>query len=121
MEQYNPQNPNPQGAPYQQPNYQQPPYQQPYQPAPPAPAFDPTTQVMSIGSYIGMFILSSIPLVNVICWIVWLCSPSTNKNKKNFIWATIILSLITSVVATVCYLAFGTALLGALSSAGTYM
>ena len=40
MDQYNQQNPNRQG------NYQQP-YQPPYQPAPPA--YDPTTQVMSIG------------------------------------------------------------------------
>ena len=36
MDQYNQQNPNPQGN-----------YQQPYQPAPPA--YDPTTQVMSLG------------------------------------------------------------------------
>ena len=48
MDQYNQQNPNPQG------NYQQP-YQPPYQPAPSA--YDPTTQVMSIGQYVGMFIL----------------------------------------------------------------
>lgn len=73
MDQYNQQNPNRQG------NYQQP-YQPPYQPAPPA--YDPTTQVMSIGQYVGMFILSALPVVNLICWIVWLCSPNTNKNKK---------------------------------------
>lgn len=75
------QNPNPNQPPYQ-PQYQQPIYQQPY---------DPTTEVMSIGSYILMFILSAIPVVNIICWIVWLVSPNTNKNKKNFIWAQIIM------------------------------
>lgn len=68
------------------PQYNQPPY--------PQPAYDPTTQVMSIGQYIGMFILSAIPVVNVICWIVWLCSSNTNKNKKNYIWASIILWVI---------------------------
>lgn len=76
---------------YQQPQYQQPPqqtYQAPYQPMP---QYDPTTEVMSIGSYIGMIILSSIPVVNIICWIVWLVSPNTNKNKKNFILAEIIM------------------------------
>ena len=89
MEDYNNQyyqpNQNPNQPPYQQPyqpQYQQPIYQQPY---------DPTTEVMSIGSYILMFVLSAIPVVNIICWIVWLVSPNTNKNKKNFIWAQIIM------------------------------
>lgn len=78
--------------PYQQtyqPQYQQPVYQQPY---------DPTKEIMSIGSYIGMFLLSAFPLINIICWIVWLCSPNTNKNKKNFIWASIILWAISMVL-----------------------
>ena len=111
MDQYNQQNPNPQS------NYQQPygqPYQLPYQPAPPA--YDPTTQVMSIGQYVGMFILSALPVVNLICWIVWLCSPNTNKNKKNFIWANIIMWVIAVVIMTVFYTAMGTAALGVLSS-----
>ena len=59
-----------------QPQYQQPVYQQPI--------YDPTREVMSVGSYVLMFILLSIPVVNVICWIVWLVSPDTNKNKKNY-------------------------------------
>ena len=75
-----------------QPQYQQPIYQQPY---------DPTTEVMSIGSYILMFILSAIPVVNIICWIVWLVSPNTNKNKKNFIWAQIIMVAISYVAVIV--------------------
>lgn len=78
------QNPNPNQPPYQ-PQYQQPIYHQPY---------DPTTEVMSIGAYILMFVLSAIPVVNIICWIVWLVSPNTNKNKKNFIWAQIIMVVI---------------------------
>lgn len=85
------QNPNPNQPPYQ-PQYQQPIYQQPY---------DPTTEVMSIGSYILMFILSAIPVVNIICWIVWLVSPNTNKNKKNFIWAQIIMVAIAYVLVIV--------------------
>lgn len=85
------QNPNPNQPPYQ-PQYQQPIYQQPY---------DPTTEVMSIGSYILMFILSAIPVVNIICWIVWLVSPNTNKNKKNFIWAQIIIVAVAYVAVIV--------------------
>lgn len=99
MEDYNNQyyqpNQNPNQPPYQQPyqpQYQQPIYQQPY---------DPTTEVMSIGSYILMFILSAIPVVNIICWIVWLVSPNTNKNKKNFIWAQIIMVAISYVAVIV--------------------
>lgn len=76
--------------------YQQPPYQPPYQPMP---VYDDTREVMSIGSYIGMFILSAIPIVNIICWIVWLVSPNTNKNKKNFILAQIIIIAVSYAVA----------------------
>lgn len=85
------QNLNPNQPPYQ-PQYQQPIYQQPY---------DPTTEVMSIGSYILMFILSAIPVINIICWIVWLVSPNTNKNKKNFIWAQIIMVAVAYVAVIV--------------------
>ena len=80
-----PQQPQPQYQP-PQPQYQQ--YQQPvYQ----QPVYDPTKEVMSVGSYVLMFILLSIPVVNVICWIVWLVSPDTNKNKKNYVIANIII------------------------------
>ncbi|MBR0413854.1 MAG: hypothetical protein IJI67_02135 [Clostridia bacterium] len=78
-------------------NYQAPPVQQ-AQPGYSQPAVDPTTEVLSVGSYIGMFILSAIPIVNIICWIVWLVSPNTNKNKKNYCIATIILWVITMIV-----------------------
>lgn len=71
---------------------------------------------MSIGQYVGMFILSALPVVNLICWIVWLCSPNTNKNKKNFIWANIIMWVISVVVLSLFYAFVGTAALGALSS-----
>ena len=73
------------------------------------PAYDPTTQVMSIGQYVGMFILSALPVVNLICWIVWLCSPNTNKNKKNFIWANIIMWVISVVAMSLFYAFVGTA------------
>lgn len=71
---------------------------------------------MSIGQYVGMFILSALPVVNWICWIVWLCSPNTNKNKKNFIWANIIMWVISVVVLVLFYSVVGTAAFSALSS-----
>lgn len=85
--------------------YQQPSYQAPYQPMP---VYDDTREVMSIGSYIAMFILSAIPIVNIICWIVWLVSPNTNKNKKNFILAQIIIIAVSYAVAILaCVVAAG--------------
>ena len=76
----------------------QPPYQQNYQPPVYNSSYDPTKEVMSVGSYILMFILSGIPIVNVVCWVTWLVSPNTNKNKKNFIKAQIVMWIIGAVI-----------------------
>lgn len=86
--------PNSQNQQYQQ--YNQPPYQPPYYPQ-----YDSTTEVMSVGQYIGMFILSAIPIVNIICWIVWLCSTNTKKNKKNYIIANIVIWAIMIVISVI--------------------
>lgn len=86
--------PNSQNQQYQQ--YNQPPYQPPYYTQ-----YDSTTEVMSVGQYIGMFILSAIPIVNIICWIVWLCSTNTNKNKKNYIIANIVIWAIMIVISVI--------------------
>lgn len=95
------QNPNPyeqnQGQYGQNPN----PYGQPVYPPTAYPPYDPTNEVMSVGQYIGLFILSAIPVVNIICWIVWLVSPDTNKNKKNFLIAQIVMSVLSAVIITV--------------------
>lgn len=72
--------------------------------------------LINLGSTAGQFTLSALPVVNWICWIVWLCSPNTNKNKKNFIWANIIMWVISVVVLALFYSVVGTAALGALSS-----
>ncbi len=93
-EYYDPNSQNQQYQQYQQ--YNQPPYQPPYYPQ-----YDSTTEVMSVGQYIGMFILSSIPVVNIICWIVWLCSTNTNKNKKNYIIANIVIWAIMIVISVI--------------------
>lgn len=86
-------------TPYvQQPVVQQPVYVQQQ------PAYDPTKEVMSVGSYIGTFILSAIPVVNIICWIVWLVSSNTNKNKKNYLIACIVLWIITVLVSVIAVL-----------------
>ena len=99
-------NPNNQGE-YNNPNTQQNYYNQntqPQQPAYQAPVYQPINQnneVMSVGSYIGMFLLSAIPVVNIICWIVWLVSPNTNKNKKNYIIANIVIYAVAILIGIV--------------------
>lgn len=117
-----PQEPN-QYQPPQQPY--QPPYQQPYQaPYQPMPVYDETSEVMSVGSYISMFILSAIPIVNIICWIVWLISPNTNKNKKNFILAQIIIiavSYAAAILACVVAAGAGVSMLDSFAALGLLM
>ena len=92
-EYYNPNNQGEYNNPNTQKNYynqntqpQQPPYQAPvYQP------INQTNEVMSVGSYIGMFLLSAIPVVNIICWIVWLVSPNTIITVQTYNHVTLIL------------------------------
>lgn len=76
---------------YQQQQYYQPQQQQQYyQPQNVAPSYDNTTKPVTVGKWVGLLILSAIPVVNIICWIVWLCSSTTNKSIKNFLVAEII-------------------------------
>ena len=120
-------NPNNQGE-YNNPNTQQNYYNQNTQPQQPpyqAPVYQPinqTNEVMSVGSYIGMFLLSAIPVVNIICWIVWLVSPNTNKNKKNYIIANIVIYAVAILIGIVFSIlastVFGVALYDYLQSYG---
>ena len=57
-----------------------------------------TEEPVSIGDWILTFLLSGIPLVGLIMFIVWLASSSTKKSKKNYLIAGLIWGLIISVV-----------------------
>jgi len=48
-------------------------------------------KVMSIGDWIITMLLLSIPLVNIIMFIVWLASPNENPNRKNYLLASLIM------------------------------
>lgn len=50
-------------------------------------------EVLSVGQYLIMFIVMSIPIINIILMIVWATSPQ-NQNRKNFAIASIILLLV---------------------------
>ncbi|MCL2503413.1 MAG: hypothetical protein FWE94_02220 [Coriobacteriia bacterium] len=73
----------------------QPAYAPPQQPQPTACSAPlANSEPLSVGSYIGIFILSAIPLVGLIVLLVWAFSSSTNLNRKNYARATLILSVI---------------------------
>ena len=75
---------------YQQQYYQPQQQQQYYQPQNVAPSYDNTSKPVTVGKWVGLLILSAIPVVNIICCIVWLCSSTTNKSIKNFLVAEIV-------------------------------
>lgn len=54
---------------------------------------DYNEQPMSTSSWFWTLVLLSIPLVNVICFIVWVCG-SGNRNRVTYCRATLILGLI---------------------------
>lgn len=89
------------GAAPDRPTVQIPPPVPPYPPVPPRPPihFDPYAaykvrsqdEPLSIGQYLGMILLSLIPVVGLIVMIVWAASRSTNVNRKHFAGAILIL------------------------------
>jgi len=56
---------------------------------------------LSVGHYILMFIVTGIPLVGIIMLFVWAFGGNTNKNRKNYAIAALILMLISLVLSIV--------------------
>lgn len=89
------------------PQYNHPPqYAQPYQ----QPVY--TEEPISTGSYVLMFLLLMIPIVNFICIIVWACGGSSKKNKVNLSRAMLIWMLIGAIIGAIIALAGGMLLSG---------
>lgn len=82
------------------------------------PAAAPTTTTdMSVGAWIGTLILTCIPIVNLICLIVWAVSSSPEKrSRKNWAIAQLVVILIGIVLSVFLYSVIGVSLLSALSS-----
>ena len=82
------------------PTYAQPVYAQPVQPA--YPNYDAmNSQPLGVGQYIGMMILTGIPLVGFILLLVWSFGSNVNKNKKNYARAMLILQIIGGILAAI--------------------
>ncbi|MDD2374759.1 MAG: zinc ribbon domain-containing protein [Eubacteriales bacterium] len=75
--------------------------------------------VLSVGQYIGMIILSAIPLVGLILLLVWAFGSDTNANKKNFARAMLIMMIIGVVLSIIFSAAIG-GLIAALAGSGGY-
>lgn len=50
--------------------------------------------VVTIGHWIGVLIVLGIPIVNIIMYLYWAFSDSSNQNLKNFARASLILGMI---------------------------
>jgi len=61
--------------------------------------FGNTDAVMTVGGYIGMMLLTAIPLVGFILLLVWAFGSSVNRNKKNLARAILILGVIGFVIS----------------------
>lgn len=70
---------------------------------------------LSIGNYIVMMIVGSIPVVGLIMMLVWAFSRNTNKNRQNYARALLIMMLIALVLGII----FGGSILAAVSSLGS--
>lgn len=64
-------------------------------------AKDNLIKPLSVGAYIGMFILLCIPIVNLIMLLVWSFSDTVNINKKHFAIAQLIMILI-GILLSIC-------------------
>jgi membrane protein DedA with SNARE-associated domain len=69
---------------------------------------------LTIGNYIVMMIVGSIPIVGLIMTIIWAFSGNTNKNRKNYARALLIMMLIAVVLGIV----FGASIFAAIASLG---
>lgn len=94
-----------QATPPPQTPYTQPPYGQPAYAAPASPAQVYTEEPISTGGYIGLFFLLMIPLVNLICLLVWACGGSAKKNKVNLSRALLVWMLIGALLSGLIFLA----------------
>lgn len=105
--------PQAQPQPVYQANYQ---YGQPAGGYPAAPASEPLT----VGQYIGMMILSGLPLVGFILLLVWAFGSEANLNKKNYAKAVLLLMVIGVALSILFSIVFGGIFATIMSSIDSY-
>ena len=102
----------------------QPSYAAPEQPPvrPAAPAYVPPQPVsyaaqqanppLSVGQYLGMYLLMCVPILNIVLLFMWAFGSAVNLNKKNYARAVLILFA----VSVVIWIIFGGIFIGAMSN-----
>ena len=61
---------------------------------------------LSTSAYLGMLIISVIPILNLVFMLVWAFAPGNNTNRRNFARAWLIVTLASVVLALVFFAAF---------------
>jgi len=97
----------PMGMPSQTPPPPHTSYAQPAYSAPVPPVQVYTEEPISTGGYIGLFFLLMIPVVNLICLLVWACGGCAKKNKTNLSRALLVWMLIGALLSALIFLAGG--------------
>lgn len=69
-------------------------------------------KVVSVQKWIITLLIMMIPLVNIICLIIWAFSNTENKNRSNWAKAQLVMFLISIVLAIFFFMIFGIAMLG---------
>jgi len=80
--------------------------------AQPASAPSVGNEPLSVGQYVGMMLLSGLPLVGLILLLIWAFGSEANINKRNYARAVLIIALIAIAVGVV----FGVAMAGFMAS-----
>lgn len=110
----------PQPQPQPQPQYQQRP-----QPAP-APVnntyngLDPRDKPYSVGGWLLTMLIMVVPIVNIVMVFVWAFGSKTNKSKKNYFIAALIMAAIGIVLSIVFAATISTVLNGILQQMGGF-
>jgi Trk-type K+ transport system membrane component len=71
--------------------------------------------VMSVGKWIGTYLLLMIPLVNLIFVLIWAFSSEENPNRKNWAIAMIIIWVVVIALYAILFLIFGQSMLRLMS------
>jgi len=78
-----------------------------YAPAPPPAPGKDLTKPLGVWWYILMFIVMSIPILNIVMVFAWSFGSKTNINRKNFARAVLILAIVSIVASVVLGVLFG--------------
>lgn len=77
----------------------------PQQPVYAVPVTGRQEEPISTGEYIGIFLLMIVPIVNLICHLIWACGGCKKVNKRNLARAMLVLILIVTALTVLLVLA----------------